>query len=53
VEFGIFGFLLVIMMLLRPQGLIPEQRHRLELTARIATGEPSLMEVEGTIRDSA
>jgi len=38
VEFGIFGFPLVIMMLLRPQGLIPEQRHRLELTARIATG---------------
>ena len=26
VEFGIFGFLLVIMMLLRPQGLIPERR---------------------------
>ena len=35
VEFGIFGFLLVIMMLLRPQGLIPERRRRLELTAEI------------------
>jgi branched-chain amino acid transport system permease protein len=32
VEFGIFGFLLVIMMVLRPQGLIPERRRRLELT---------------------
>ena len=26
VEFGIFGFLLVIMMVLRPQGLVPERR---------------------------
>ena len=45
-EFGIFGFLLVIMMVLRPQGLIPERRRRLELTAgdrgrgRPARGEP-------------
>ena len=30
--FGIFGFLLVIMMVLRPQGLIPEKRHKAELT---------------------
>jgi branched-chain amino acid transport system permease protein len=29
--FGIFGFLLVIMMVLRPQGLIPERRHKAEL----------------------
>jgi branched-chain amino acid transport system permease protein len=29
--FGIFGFLLVIMMVLRPQGLIPERRHVAEL----------------------
>jgi branched-chain amino acid transport system permease protein len=29
--FGIFGFLLVIMMVLRPQGLLPEQRHKAEL----------------------
>jgi branched-chain amino acid transport system permease protein len=35
VEFGIFGFLLVIVMVLRPQGLIPERRRRLELTAEI------------------
>jgi branched-chain amino acid transport system permease protein len=32
VEFGIFGFLLVITMVLRPQGLVPERRRRLELT---------------------
>jgi branched-chain amino acid transport system permease protein len=28
--FGIFGFLLVIMMVLRPQGLIAERRHKAE-----------------------
>ena len=32
-SFGIFGFLLVIMMLLRPEGLFPERRRRLELSA--------------------
>jgi branched-chain amino acid transport system permease protein len=30
--FGIFGFLLVIMMVLRPQGMIPERRRARELT---------------------
>jgi branched-chain amino acid transport system permease protein len=30
-SFGIFGFLLVIMMVLRPAGLIPERRRQLEL----------------------
>jgi branched-chain amino acid transport system permease protein len=38
--FGIFGFLLVIMMVLRPQGLIPERRHQAELTEGLAGGEP-------------
>jgi branched-chain amino acid transport system permease protein len=31
-SFGIFGFLLVIMMVLRPEGFIPERRRRIELT---------------------
>jgi branched-chain amino acid transport system permease protein len=30
--FAIFGFLLVIMMVLRPQGLVPEKRRARELT---------------------
>jgi branched-chain amino acid transport system permease protein len=30
-SFGIFGFLLVIMMILRPEGLLPERRRQLEL----------------------
>jgi branched-chain amino acid transport system permease protein len=29
-SFGIFGFLLVIMMVLRPEGLLPERRRKLE-----------------------
>ena len=28
---GIYGFLLVIIMLLRPEGLLPERRHRMAL----------------------
>ncbi|MBD0282434.1 MAG: branched-chain amino acid ABC transporter permease [Thermoleophilaceae bacterium] len=37
-SFGIFGFLLVIMMVLRPQGLIPERRRKMELVEHIGTG---------------
>jgi branched-chain amino acid transport system permease protein len=44
VEYGIYGFLLVIMMLLRPQGLIPERRRRLELTGRVAATDTELGE---------
>jgi len=42
--FGIFGFLLVIMMILRPQGLIPEKRRQIELT-EYAGSEESVYEV--------
>jgi len=37
-SYGIFGFLLVIMMVLRPEGLLPERRRRLELHG-VGTGE--------------
>jgi branched-chain amino acid transport system permease protein len=43
-SFGIFGFLLVLVMVLRPQGLIPERRRRLELTAEIAAEDSQLVE---------
>ncbi len=43
--FGIFGFLLVVMMVLRPQGLIPERRRKLELTEGIG-GDETLVEVK-------
>ena len=38
-SFGIFGFLLVIMMVLRPQGLLPERRRKMELTEGVGTDE--------------
>jgi branched-chain amino acid transport system permease protein len=36
---GIFGFVLVIMMVLRPQGLLPERRRQAELVEGLATDE--------------
>jgi branched-chain amino acid transport system permease protein len=44
IEFGIFGFMLVMVMVLRPQGLVPERRRRLELTAEIAADDAQLVE---------
>jgi branched-chain amino acid transport system permease protein len=44
-SFSIFGFLLVIMMLIRPEGLIPERRRKLELTEGIGTGDEQLVEI--------
>jgi branched-chain amino acid transport system permease protein len=43
-SFGIFGFLIVIMMVLRPEGLIPERRRQIELTEGVGTGEEALFE---------
>jgi branched-chain amino acid transport system permease protein len=44
-SFGIFGFLIVLMMILRPEGLIPERRRRIELTEGEGTGETLMAEV--------
>jgi branched-chain amino acid transport system permease protein len=38
-SFGIFGFLLVVMMVLRPQGILPERRRQAELVEGIETEE--------------
>jgi branched-chain amino acid transport system permease protein len=35
---AIYGFLLVMMMVLRPQGLIPERRRELEMAEHVGTG---------------
>ena len=43
--FGIFGFLLVIMMVLRPQGLLPERRRAAELVEHVGTGSEPVYEV--------
>jgi branched-chain amino acid transport system permease protein len=50
VSFGVFGFLLLLMMVLRPEGLIPERRHKLELAE--AAGdleEPGALTVEARV----
>jgi len=38
-QIGIFGFLLVILMILRPEGLLPERRRKLEFTESIGVEE--------------
>jgi branched-chain amino acid transport system permease protein len=48
-SFGIFGFLLVLVMILRPQGLFPERRRKLELTAEIAAEDAQLVESETAV----
>ena len=39
-SFGIFGFLIVLMMILRPEGLMPERRRKIELTEGVGV-DPS------------
>jgi branched-chain amino acid transport system permease protein len=41
---SIFGFLLVLVMVLRPQGLLPERRRKLELTEGIGSDDAGLVE---------
>jgi branched-chain amino acid transport system permease protein len=45
-SYGIFGFLLVIMMVLRPEGLLPERRRRMELTGGTGASEETLYEAQ-------
>jgi branched-chain amino acid transport system permease protein len=42
VNFGIFGFVIVLVMVLRPEGILPERRRKLELTEGV--GEDSVFE---------
>src|SRR4051794_29152345 len=49
-SFSIFGFILVLVMLIRPEGLLPERRRKMELREGIGTGETEasgLIEVQG------
>jgi branched-chain amino acid transport system permease protein len=47
-NYGIFGFLLVVMMVLRPEGLLPERRRKLEMTEGVgASGGESVYEARG------
>jgi branched-chain amino acid transport system permease protein len=42
ITFGIYGFILLLMMILRPQGLIPERRHQMELAEGAETSDETL-----------
>jgi branched-chain amino acid transport system permease protein len=42
VSFGIFGFLLVLVMTVRPQGLLPERRRTLEMTGEVTALDAEL-----------
>jgi branched-chain amino acid transport system permease protein len=42
INYLIYGFLLVLMMVLRPQGLIPERRRKLELTEGVGVEDAQL-----------
>jgi branched-chain amino acid transport system permease protein len=42
INFGIYGFLLVLMMILRPQGLLPERRRKMELAEGAETSDESV-----------
>jgi branched-chain amino acid transport system permease protein len=42
ITFAIYGFLLVIMMILRPQGLLPERRRAMEMTHDVETSDETL-----------
>jgi branched-chain amino acid transport system permease protein len=42
ITFAIYGFLLVIMMLLRPQGLLPERRRAMEMTEATESSDETL-----------
>jgi branched-chain amino acid transport system permease protein len=42
ITFGIYGFLLLIMMIMRPQGLLPERRRQMELAEHAETSDESL-----------
>jgi branched-chain amino acid transport system permease protein len=44
-SFSIFGFILVLVMLIRPEGLWPERRRKLELREGIGAGETEMVEV--------
>jgi branched-chain amino acid transport system permease protein len=46
-SFGIYGFLLVVMMVLRPQGILPERRRQAELTEGVA-GDEAVYEARAT-----
>jgi branched-chain amino acid transport system permease protein len=50
-QFGIYGAIIVIMMLFRPTGLIPERRHKVELEEGVHDTPFYDVQTEGTLTD--
>jgi branched-chain amino acid transport system permease protein len=50
-QFGIYGLIIVMMMLLRPEGLIPERRHRRELQLGVRDTPLYDVTTEGAMTD--
>ncbi len=50
-QFGIYGVIIVLMMLLRPEGLIPERRHKRELQLGVADSPMYDVTTEGSDTD--
>jgi branched-chain amino acid transport system permease protein len=50
-QFGIYGLIIVIMMLFRPTGLIPERRHKIELEEGVHDTPFYDVQTEGALSD--
>ncbi len=50
-QFGIYGLIIVVMMLIRPTGLIPERRHKIELEEGVHDTPFYDVQTEGTLTD--
>jgi branched-chain amino acid transport system permease protein len=50
-QFGIYGLIIVVMMLLRPTGLIPERRHKIELEEGVHDTPFYDVQTEGAMTD--
>jgi len=50
-QFGIYGVIIVLMMLFRPAGLIPERRHRAEIEEGVHDTPFYDVQTEGTLTD--
>jgi branched-chain amino acid transport system permease protein len=50
-QFGIYGVIIVLMMLFRPAGLIPERRHKIEIEEGVHDTPFYDVQTEGTLTD--
>jgi branched-chain amino acid transport system permease protein len=50
-QFGIYGIIIVVMMLIRPTGLIPERRHKIEMEEGVHDTPFYDVQHEGTLTD--